>query len=150
MHFTLVIGDRHSTIYYCTELLSDLKQPNIIDNRWNRQVPGAETFRDLIMSLIADWGAGLDTALYEDAITQLLGGELAVVHAVPVIGRHGEVGQQRMRLLAPNIAFKITGLLDRRGDFEDHARKVIQHTTLKAVHWVNITQKTITFTTLAG
>lgn len=134
----------------CPELLSDLKEPNIIANRWNRQVPGADTFRDLIMSLIADWGAGLDTALYEDAITHLLGGELAVVQAVPVIGKYGEVGQQRMRLIAPDVAFKITGLLDRLGDFEGHARKVIQHTTLQAVHWVNITQKTLTFTTLAG
>ena len=53
-----------------------------------------------------------------------------------------------MRMVAPEVAFKITGLLDRLDEFEAQPRKLIQHTTLKALHWANITQESITFSTL--
>jgi len=64
------------------------------------------------------------------------------------MGKKGHLADQRMRMAAPDVAFKITALQERPNEFEIQARKLIQHTTLKAVHWANITQETITFTTL--
>ena len=51
---------------------------------------------------------------------------------------------------APNVAFKITAPRSRLGEFESHAKRLIGHTTLKTVHWANITQASVTFTTLTG
>ena len=58
------------------------------------------------------------------------------------------IANQRMRLAAPNVAFKITALRSRLGEFESHATRLIRHTTLKTVHWAHITQASVTFTTV--
>jgi GxxExxY protein len=132
----------------CPKRLVDLRNPVIYDQRWDSRVDGAAAFRDQLMPLIADWGAGLEVSLYEEAVTHFLGGESQVLLPVPVMGKKGHLADQRMRMVAPDVAFKITALQERLDEFEIQARKLIQHTTLKAVHWANITQDTITFRTL--
>jgi GxxExxY protein len=128
--------------------LVDLRSPKIIEHDWSAHMTGAATFRDLLMPLISDWGAGLETALYEEALTHFLGGDSRVVSPVPVAGKHGHIASQRMRLVGPDIAFKITGLDGSLQSFARNALKLIRHTPLKAVHWANVTQDCITFTTL--
>lgn len=133
----------------CPARLIDLKNPRIHDARWNRQVDGAETLRETLMPLIADWGAGLETTLYEEAITHFLGGESQVLMPVPVIGPKGHLADQRMRLAAPGVAFKVTALQDRLDDFERQSIRLLRHTNLNAIHWINITQTSVRFTTLS-
>jgi GxxExxY protein len=132
----------------CPARLSDLRQPSIVDERWNSQVAGADGLRDSLVALIADWGAGLEVGLYEEAVTHFLGGEGKVLLPVPVIGKKGHLADQRMRLAAPGVAFKITGLLGGMAHFEDHARRFLLHSALSAIHWINITQTHIHLTTL--
>ena len=55
---------------------------------------------------------------------------------------------QNMRLVAPEVAFKLTSFPDRLEAFEVHARRLLQHTSLQAIHWANITHKYVTFTTI--
>lgn len=133
----------------CPARLVNLKTPRIEDTGWNRQVAGADALRDTLMPLIADWGAGLETALYEAAITHFLGGEDKVLMSVPVRGPKGHLADQRMRLAAPGAAFKVTALQDRLDDFERQAIRLLRHTNLAAIHWINITQTSIRFTTLS-
>ena len=71
-----------------------------------------------------------------------------MLQPVPVIGSRGHITDQRMRVIAPNVAFKITAFEGRLEAFEVHAKRLIEHTTLKAVHWANITQTTVTYTTI--
>lgn len=133
----------------CPARLVDLKNPHIDDARWSLQSAGAEALRDILMPLIADWGAGLETGLYEEAITHFLGGDEKVLVPVPVIGPKGHLADQRMRLVAPGVAFKVTALQDRLDDFERQAIRLLRHTNLKAIQWINITQTSIRFTTLS-
>jgi len=67
---------------------------------------------------------------------------------VPVIGKEGRLSDQTFRLLAPDVAFKLTAFPERLEAFQVHARKLLQHTTLKAIHWANITHQQVTFTTI--
>jgi hypothetical protein len=83
-------------------------------------------------------------------VTHFIGGEDRVLLPVPVIGGKRHIANQRMRMAAPNVAFKITALRSRLGEFESHAKRLIGHTTLETVHWANITQASVTFTTLTG
>lgn len=132
----------------CPNRLRELRNPTLFEQRWDGAIAGTEMFRSRLTRLIGDWGVGLETSLYEEAVTHFLGGEEKVLLPVPVMGRNGQLADQRMRMAAPDVAFKITGLLERTDEFETHARKLMQHTTLKAVLWANITQESITFTTL--
>lgn len=77
-------------------------------SRWNAGLPGAEQCHDFLVGLLRDLGAGLDVALYEDAVTQCFGGAPQVETDVAVALGGCALGVQRMRLIAPRIALKIT------------------------------------------
>lgn len=132
----------------CHRRLADLRAPAVHDDDWSPETPGAARFRDTLMALIHDWGTGLEISLYEEGLIHFLGGEPAVDVAVPVLGSNGQIAVQRMRLVAPNVAFKLTAISDRRDAFLTHARRLIQHTTVAAIHWANITTNHVTFTTI--
>lgn len=132
----------------CHQRLEDLRDPRIIDHPLDASLPGTEFFRDVLLSLIRDWGAGLETSLYDEALTHFLGGEERVLLPVPVMGQKGHLHDQKMRLIAPDVAFRLTAFTERLDAFETHTRRLLQHTTLKAIQWVNITTHEVTFTTL--
>jgi len=44
---------------------------------------------------------------------------------IPIHWRKADIANQRMRLAAPNVAFKITALRSRLGEFESHAKRFI-------------------------
>jgi GxxExxY protein len=132
----------------CHQRLEDLKNPSLDTSNFASAIAGAEFFHDQLLSLIHDWGAGLDTGLYEEALTHFLGGEEQVLQPVPVLGAKGHLHDQKMRLVAPDVAFKLTAFTNQLESFETHARRLLKHTNLKAIHWANITYKHVTFTTL--
>lgn len=92
-------------------------------------------------------GAGLDNALYEEALTHLLGGEAQVVREIAVLSAAGQLGEQAFHLVAPEVAFKVTSL-NLPGRFENQTRRLLQHTALRAVQWINLTRKELTFRTI--
>jgi len=132
----------------CQQQLADLREPEFETTRFDSKVPGAAYFHDTLKALISDWGAGLDIGLYEEALTHLLGGEDKVHVPVPVIGTKGHLGDQKFRLLAMDVAFKLTALSSDENNFESHARRLVQHTSLRAIQWANMRHGKITFTTI--
>ena len=116
--------------------------------QWNAAVPGAAKLHDLMVTLLRDLGTGLGTALYEEALTHFFGGASRVEAEVAVKIDGHMVGQQRVRLIAPGVAVKITGLNGPLEPFEEHARRLLAHIDLRAIAWVNVNMNTVTFTTL--
>lgn len=132
----------------CHLRLDALKNPSLDTANFASSIAGASFFHDQLLSLIHDWGSGLDTGLFEEALTHFLGGEEQVLLPVPVIGAKGHLHDQKLRLVAPGVAFKLTSFPDRLDAFETHAQRLLKHTNLKAIHWANITHHQVTFTTL--
>lgn len=62
---------------------------------------------------------------------------------MPVLLSH-----QRFRLIAPRVAVKITAFETPSKHFEIHARRLLTHVDLRAIAWLNIGIKQVTFTTL--
>lgn len=129
----------------CHRRLSDLRSPRIDVSEWDDRLPGAERFRGLLTELCFAWGTGLELSLYEEAMTHLLGGERVVHVPVPVFGISGHLAYQRMRMAAPEIAFRLTSLPDRLDSFAIHAAGFLRHTPLEAILWANITPQSIRF-----
>ena len=94
---------------------------------WDTGVPKAVFLRDLLLEMLADWGTGLELPLYEEA-----------------------VGRQDFRHVAENVAFKLTAFEDDASldNFEKHARRLNDHTSLEALIWANIGGHVVTFSTL--
>lgn len=124
------------------------KRFTITTTRWDRTMAGASCVEEVMVALLKDWGAGLEVPLYEEALTHFLGGGSMVEQEVEI--RHGStsLGHQRFRLAAPEVAFKLTALTECQEEFEDHTRRLLAHTSMKALLWVNLTVSEITFTTL--
>jgi GxxExxY protein len=112
---------------------------------WNAAVPGVGRFQEALVALLRDLGAGLGIALYEEAILHLVAGTIGDV-TVSVDGH--AVGHQRVRLLTPGVAFKITGLNGALEPFEEHARLLLAHLDLHAIAWANVTMREVRFATL--
>ncbi len=132
----------------CHQRLHDLRAPSIDTTAFESKMPGAEFFHDTLVALARDWGVGLEIALYEEALTHFLGGDEHVLQPVSAMGRKGHLHDQKMRLVAPDVTFKLTALADEDNNFELHARRLMEHATLKAIHWANVTTQRITFKTL--
>jgi GxxExxY protein len=126
----------------------DRKQFEINRDRWKSDLSAARKLDELFTSIMKDWGAGLEISLYEDALIHFLGGPETVETDVAVVIDGRKIDTQRMRLIAPGIALKITAFADRLDHFEEHARRLLAHVDLRAIAWINFNVRQLTFTTL--
>ena len=127
---------------------ADRRQFAVDIGRWDSTLPAAATLHEYLTALLCDIGAGLEIPLYEEAVVQHFGGLERVQVDVPVSINGRQVGQQPMRWIAPGVALKITGFDHSLDEFETHARRLLAHVDLRAIAWVNINMKQVTFTTL--
>ena len=134
----------------CHLRLDDLKTPVVDTECFDSDIDGGSFFFNHLMGMIKDWGAGLETTLYEEALTHLLGGEQRVLLPVAVVGTKGLLHEQKMHLLAPEIAFKVTAFPERFEAFAVHANRLLKHTSLTSIHWANVTAKHVKFTTITS
>lgn len=118
----------------------------VTDRGW--QEIGDEPVLEWFTAFLRDLGTCLDISLYEEALTHLLGGKERVLQDVEVISGGGVLGPQKFRLMAPGVAFKVTTLLDDPSLFEIHARRLLDHTSLKAIQWINVTRNEVSFRTI--
>ena len=83
-------------------------------------------------------------------LIHFLGGQQQVVRAVDVCIGGERVGYQRLNLLSPEASVCISVLNDGLDRYEAQLRRFLTHTTLKAIQWVNIGRKRVTFKTIRG
>lgn len=116
--------------------------------RWNFRAPGATKLHEIAMTLVHDLGTGLETSLYEEAVAHFFGGIAKVQSDVPVEIAGRRSGFQRVRLLEDGVAMKITSFDRPPESFEIHARRLLAHTNLRAIAWINVDIKKVTFIVL--
>jgi hypothetical protein len=81
-------------------------------------------------------------------LIHFLGGEQSVSQMVPLRRDGLPLGNQRMHLLTPEIAFRLTAFNTGLADYECHLRSLLRHSPLKALHWINMDHHNIQFVTL--
>lgn len=121
-----------------------------VTSAWRSDLPGATPLYDLLVELLYEWGNCLDVPLYEEALTHFLGGEIAVVRPVKVHFDGSELGEQVFRLAAERVAFKLTAFDTQAAqtNFAPHLQRLLAHTELDAILWVNLGRHEITFRSL--
>ena len=123
---------------------------SVDDAGWCQRSPVECRLKELFLDILHDWGTSLAIPLYEEAITHFLGGEESVLRDVEVRFQSCVVGQQPMRLLTSDSAFRITNI-NRPTDieqFKQHLQRVLAHTNLKSIQWINMTLRHVTFQTI--
>jgi GxxExxY protein len=118
----------------------------IIDHGWEEI--GDKPIMEWCVAFLRDIGTGLGTNLYEEAVTHHLGGEERVLQDIEILSGKTVLGSQKFRLVAPGVALKVTASSAASSMFEIHARRLLEHTRLDAVQWINITLNEVSFRTI--
>ena len=104
--------------------------------------------KQLLTSLLNEWGAFIDTNLFYDAIYHFRGSEENVVKKIKVMNGSYLLGLQKVHMLNPEIAFKISAVTKADAHYEQRLCRFIQFTPLKAIQWINFNHSRITFKTI--
>jgi GxxExxY protein len=128
--------------------LDQRRQFSLDKEEWTPCGPDDTWFAERLIAIVEDWGAFLEVAIYHEAMVHFLGGPDRVIVDLPVMCDGQAVATQKVHLLAPGIAFKLTAVSRNLAIVEDHLRRFLAHTPLYAIQWVNFDHHDITFKTL--
>jgi GxxExxY protein len=104
--------------------------------------------KELLVTILRDWGTCLDVALYNEAVAHFLGGQQQVDCPIDICMNGKIIGQQKMNLITPETSIYITTLNEDLIRYEGQLRRFLKHTVLKAIQWVNIGRKLVTLHTI--
>jgi GxxExxY protein len=125
----------------------DRKSFTVTDQGWREDETAA--LKEGMIAVLRDWGTGLDLGLYEEAAAYLCG-QMPDAETDVEIRLNGRcLGVQRMRLAAPGVALRITAIAaEYQRDFEAHLCRLLDHTNLHAVQWINVCRSLVQFQTV--
>ncbi len=115
--------------------------------RWDSTRRAAAEVHKTVVDLLNDWGAFLSVDLYRDAIMQLVTGTPASPRRVEIRNGARVIGRQPFYLIAPGTALAISASTTPRS-FEKHLQRLLNHTKLENMFWVNMSRHDIVCVTL--
>ncbi|EMI17968.1 hypothetical protein RMSM_05113 [Rhodopirellula maiorica SM1] len=110
---------------------------------------GDDSLVSLVSDLLSDWGTGLATSLYREAILHFLGGSESLSLLVPMSRAGHSLGNQRFYLLDDSSAIFVTTMNQaKRKQHYAHLLSLLRHCSIRFGHWINIDLHALQFTTL--
>jgi GxxExxY protein len=119
-----------------------------IDSEWRGDDGMSELLCEVLRSLLADWGAFLDAGLYREAILYHLVGPETGVREVDIKMRGRVIGLQRQCMLNAETAWHLSSVRRHVHSYEKHLVRLLRHTPLERMQWVNLDHRTVTLKTL--
>jgi GxxExxY protein len=161
MNYLFLLGANHGKLinfrpaqvqsrFVNTTLTPEARRQMTVDtSRWEEEGGRSRELRIAFVGLLNDWGGFLELPLYLEALIHLLGGEAQVMQTLPLTRNGVPLGNQRLQMLSPDAAFRITALpeIDAR-EYEKSLCSLLRHSALRAVQWLNIFQHTVHLVTL--
>ncbi len=127
---------------------ADRKDVELVATSWHGEDAASAQLLSAVKELLEDWGAFLDAQLYREALLSLIDIPGAGVHPIP-ISRNGQVlGSQKLCLLTPDIAWHVSAIKEHHTNYETHLKRLLQHTHVQKLHWINFHKRKITLTTV--
>ncbi|MGH7971854.1 MAG: GxxExxY protein [Limisphaerales bacterium] len=118
------------------------------DSRWQSVTSACERLLQVLLELMRDWGMYLQLELYQEALTWFLGGEATVVRRVGLAREGSHLGNQRVLVHGPEVAFKLSAVTVNQSQIEAHLRRFLSLTQLRALQWINFNHGVIELVTL--
>jgi GxxExxY protein len=115
---------------------------------WKANSDDCLQLKAVLNALLEDWGAFLEMSLYREALIHFLGGPNSDSQAVNIEVNGRIVGSQKMSLLNPETAWHLSAVRVNMQSYETHIARLLRHTRLSRIHWININQRSITLKTL--
>lgn len=152
MNYAKLLNFRPSSVQYrfvSTNLTPRARYHfTIIDNDWHDIDKRSMWLKSMVLDLLGDWGAFLETTLFYDALTHFLGGEDKILTKIKVTKGAHHIGVQKVHLLSSDVAFKITSVTKNEQSYERNLYRFIRFTSLRAIQWINMNHELILFKTI--
>jgi GxxExxY protein len=147
-----LINFRSSSVQYrfvSTQLDSERRSFfSVSTDRWDDCVLSSSMLENHVNRILNEWGAFLDINLYQEAIIHFLGGEETLVKPVNILVNGRVVGYQNMCLLNSETALHVSSVVRHEKTYYNQLVRILQHTSLKRVQWVNFNREKIQLITL--
>lgn len=127
---------------------SEQRHFSVDPSRWNTVSDRCQDLQHMVTGLASDWGVFLEIPLYAAAITHFLGGEARVLAKIPMTRGGRMLGTQPVHLLTPEVAFRITALKENLEYYDSHLRRLLQHTELGTIQWINFCNHVVQLVTI--
>ena len=98
----------------------------------------------ILSELLSEWGVFLDYRLFTEALVHFLGGIEKIICPVKIYFNNKIVGEQKMTLLNDTTAFHLSGISKAFKSYENNIIRLIQHTQITTVQWINFNKRNIT------
>ena len=121
----------------------------VAESNWVELGAQSRLLKTKTIKLLEDWGAFLEASLYREALVHFLGGPEVVSQAVEVLSGTRQVGTQRLNLVNADTGFAFTMKTRGGGAMRDHLQRLLHHTRLNAIQWINLNRHMVEFTTLS-
>lgn len=109
---------------------------------------GSQVLKRRLLDLIEDMGLFLEVALYNQAILQALGGDEMAVQRVDLASDGRILGSQAFQMCETDQAFRVTALHQQKKAQRVSLQKLLNLTSLRALHWINLDRHQVELTTL--
>ncbi|MEI6176892.1 MAG: GxxExxY protein [Verrucomicrobiota bacterium] len=120
----------------------------IDEANWKAHSEACVKLKCILQALLQDWGAFLEMSLYREALTHLLGGHNSDMQVVNIEVNGRIVGSQKLNLLNPETAWHLSAARVNMQSYETHIARLLRHTRLNRIHWINLNQRSISLKTL--
>jgi GxxExxY protein len=117
------------------------------DAQWEPLSDADRKLKTTTMALLADWGGFLDVNLYREALVHFSGGAAGVCKPVEIFSGSRRIGTQSLNLLNEQTAFAVTSMTRGREVMHKHLQRLLDHTRLRAIQWINLDHHTVEFVT---
>ena len=142
--------DRVEHEFISTRLTPQARRQFVVqDQEWHEVNEPSRFFKNRFIAILREWGAFLDLNLYREATVHFLGGAERVCRNIELLDGTRSVGVQSMNLLSDDTAFVISTFPSGASRMSVHLRRLLQHTRLSHIQWVNIHHHTVEFATLS-
>jgi GxxExxY protein len=117
----------------------------IDEGEWKELDDDSIWLKKILINLLSEWGMFLEKKLFYDAIIHFHGDEEDIVKKIKVSNNSRILGKQKVHLLNSEVAFRISSITKNRTFYEQHLRRFIRFTSLKAIQWINFKQNEVVF-----
>jgi len=104
--------------------------------------------KKILINLLSEWGMFLEKKLFYDAIIHFHGDEENIVKKIKVSNNSRIMGHQKAHLLNSKVAFRISSITKNGTFYEQHLRRFIRFTSLRAIQWINFNHNEVVFKTI--
>ena len=126
----------------------DRKQFTIDKDGWKDMNKDSVWLREIMISLLSDWGVFLNIPLYCEAISFFRGGEQVFTAEVEIINNGSVLGTQKVNVLNPETAVHISAIKKSIESYQEHLHRFLKNTSLKAIQWINLNHHQVLMKTI--